>query len=408
MANDDIHEPADSAGHAEKRKAPSTKRKAARQKGSGIKISRETAQPLYLQIKNSIVERIKAGEWPPHHQFPTYKELSKEIGVSIVTIQQSVGVLVKEGILYNKRGVGVFVSPPQAQPQGKIIALLLSDVRHPFFSSLAHIIQTYAAKSKYTMLIFSLCDNHEDSLHAAQLLPPHMLAGIITTHSLAERLPEHFSEMLKAAGAVVFIDGYSSEYDCIETDNHLGIEMAMNHLVELGHRRIAFAAGQLLGRAGHERIAAFQSLLAEKGLPFDPPLLQRSVYKDDLAGETAAHMLLSLRDVPTAIICVSDLVARGVIRVARERGIKCPDELSVVGFDDLDFAQHLEPPLTTVRQPVVEIGQGAVDMLLERINSIAPYNKKCRILQLTPELVVRASTAPPFSKSSKSAVKRPR
>lgn len=385
------------ASASKRRRSPALNRESSRhtKNANAIKVSHESAGPLYLQIKNAVIAKIESGEWPPHYPFPTYKELSKEMGVSIVTIQQSIGVLVKEGRLYNKRGVGVFVAPPESQPYGRIIALLLPDVRHPFFSSLAHFIQTYASKSQYSTFFLSLCDSHEDSIKAARLLSPSMVAGVIATHSLTEHLPGCLEDIIEEDKIVVYIGGYTDQSDSVDIDNRLGIELAINHLIELGHKRIAFVAGHFLGSGGRERIEAFKSLLAEKRLPFEPPQLQLSVYEDDLAGQTAAHMLLSLRDVPTAIICVNDVVARGALKVLRERGVKCPEEMSIVGFDDLDFARYLEPPLTTIRQPIQKMGEGAVDLLLERINSGARRNPPYKNIQLTPELIIRSSTAAP-------------
>lgn len=358
---------------------------------TGITVSRGSSEPLYAQIKQAIVDKIETGEWPPDHRLPSYKALSREMGVSIITIQQSVGVLVREGVLYRKRGVGVFTAPPQKRPGTQTIALLLPDVRHSFFSSLAHAIQTYAARSGYTTLLFSVCAASEDYAHAAELLSRQSLAGVITSYAVTERIPVAFSDLLRATKPAVLVDGLSPDHDCVETDNRLGVQLALDHLVELGHRRVAFVAGQILTKGVRERIDSFRSILAERGLPCEPPQVQISVEADDLAGEEAAHTLLSLRDTPTAALCMNDLVARGVMRVARDRGVRCPDDLSVVGFDDLDFARHLDPPLTTVRQPVEDIGRAAVDLLLERVYATAPDGRR-KAVRLTPELIVRSST----------------
>jgi DNA-binding LacI/PurR family transcriptional regulator len=361
---------------------------------TGIRVSRGSAEPLYTQIRQAVLEKIESGEWPPHYQLPTYKGLSAEMGVSIITIQHSIGALVKEGVLYRKRGVGVFTAPPQSHARTQTIALLLPDIRHSFFSSLAYAIQTYAARHQYTTLLFSVCGASENSVNAAKLLPRQALDGVITSYAVTEHLPLHFSNMLKATKPVVFVDGFSPDYDCVETDNYLGVQMALEHLIELGHQRIAFAAGQILTKGVHERIDAFRSILRARSLPCEPPQVQISVQADDMAGEETAHTLLSLRDVPTAVLCMNDLVARGVMRAARERGISCSEQLSVIGFDDLDFARHLDPPLTTIRQPIAEIGQTAVDLLLERIDDPGGQNNRHKALQLRPELVVRASTGP--------------
>jgi len=140
-----------------------------------------------------------------------------------------------------------------------------------------------------------------------------------------------------------------------------------------------------------ERIQAFPRILVERGVEFVPSLLQVSHLPDDLGGWDAAQKLLALREPPTAIACSHDAIAPGVIRAAKELGIRVPEQLSVVGFDDLAMSAHLEVPLTTVKQPVEEMGKLALEMLLKRIAKPAEAKFEWHIVP--PELVVRSSTA---------------
>jgi DNA-binding LacI/PurR family transcriptional regulator len=119
--------------------------------------------------------------------------------------------------------------------------------------------------------------------------------------------------------------------------------------------------------------------------------------RPSLAGEEAGRTLLALREPPTAIVCMNDLLAKGVMDIAKKQGIRCPHDLSIVGFDDLDIAEHLDTPLTTIRQPVNEIAETVVDILLEKLKDSIPDNEKAKSVFIQPELIIRSSTAAPPS-----------
>ncbi len=367
-----------------------------------IEVDRKSNEPLYKQIRRGIIERIKNGKWSPHDQLPNYKKLSEDVGVSMITIKQSVGALVNEGLLYRKRGVGVFIASQEVLPKTGIIGLMVPDVRHPFFAKLAHAIQYYAAGQQYTMFIVSLCGISQDVAHTVEHLPYHTLDGIITSREIVERFPVWFANIISERKPLVFVDGSSPDntHDYVETDNYRGIELVVDHLCELGHKRLGFAlghvAGHILTSGAQERVEHFKSILRGRGLPFEPPQIQiSSSQNNESAGEEAGYMFLSLRTPPTAILCMNDYVAKGVITVARKLHVRCPENLSVVGFDDIDIAEHLSPSLTTIRQPVAEIAKTVVDIMLQRIENPAENGEKPSAIRIPPQLIVRASTAPP-------------
>jgi LacI family transcriptional regulator len=170
-----------------------------------------------------------------------------------------------------------------------------------------------------------------------------------------------------------------------------GAEQAMRHLLELGHRRIATITGPPGWLATEERRRGCHAALAAAGLALDPQLVVASDF--ELApGAQAAAMLLGRPDPPTAIFAFNDAIAIGTLRAANERGLRVPEDVSVVGFDDIGHATIVTPQLTTVRQPLPEMGHTAVSLLLrlvdrERIDT--PH------IELATRLVVRGTTAPP-------------
>jgi LacI family transcriptional regulator len=211
-------------------------------------------------------------------------------------------------------------------------------------------------------------------------------------------LPEHSSEELVAALSdgypVVVIDPLvplDDRIPSVSAAHASGAEQAMQHLLELGHRRIAAITGPPGWVATEERRRAYRGALAGAGIAFDPALELEADF-DFEPGTQAAAALLELDPPPTAIFAFSDMIAVGAMRAARARGIAIPDELSIVGFDDSAYATVVHPALTTVRQPLAEMGATAVDLLVRLMGT-----EVVDTLHLEPftRFVVRETTARP-------------
>jgi LacI family transcriptional regulator len=169
-----------------------------------------------------------------------------------------------------------------------------------------------------------------------------------------------------------------------------GADIAVKHLLELGHRRIAAITGPRGWIATEERLRGYHAALAAAGILAEPELVVDSNFEID-HGLRAARRLLDLHQPPTAIFAFNDNIAIGALQAARERGIKVPDQLSVVGFDDVEAAEIVTPPLTTIRQPLAEMGRMAVS-LLERL--IEGQRIEALHVELRTQLVVRQTTGP--------------
>jgi LacI family transcriptional regulator, galactose operon repressor len=168
--------------------------------------------------------------------------------------------------------------------------------------------------------------------------------------------------------------------------------VAVRHLVELGHRTIGCVTNApLVYTAACERVAGYRAALADAGIPFDQALVVEAEF-DATSGHAAIQRLLSRADM-TAVFVASDIVAVGVLTALREAGKRIPEDVAVVGFDDIPLAAHLDPPLTTVRLPAYELGRAAGSALLDRIAGRPVQDRTI----LPTELLVRSSTAPPRS-----------
>ncbi|MEW5683809.1 MAG: LacI family DNA-binding transcriptional regulator [Pseudomonadota bacterium] len=215
------------------------------------------------------------------------------------------------------------------------------------------------------------------------------LFGVILTPSVSE--DERAAELMKDIGcAYVRVASVSLDTPdhMIETRDRLGGREAARHLAELGHTRIAFVSGPSTFRSSHERRSGFEEALNEKGLTLAKDYVVEGAYTFE-TGIECGRALLSLKDRPTAIFAGNDEMAAGVLQAARQLGLKVPEEVSVVGFDDFQIASRLWPALTTVRTPTREIGRLAAERLMGKEDD--NRDPKGRL----PSLVVRESTAPP-------------
>lgn len=191
---------------------------------------------------------------------------------------------------------------------------------------------------------------------------------------------------------VVALDPHAddSSIPTVDSDNLAGAEMGVNYLLSLGHRRIAMLAGRPDLNSAQLREQGYRNALGAAGIPIDPSLIQVGGFRPDSA-TAPARALLDRPDRPTAVFAANDLTAIRTIEVANELGLRVPEDLSVIGFDDVPDASQFRIPLTTIAQPLYEMGRIAMEMLLQLLDGTGPAQPR---LTLATSLVVRESTAP--------------
>lgn len=217
-------------------------------------------------------------------------------------------------------------------------------------------------------------------------------AGVIVVTS--ELTPDQRDQMRIAGLSVVLIDPLNpldDEVVSVGSTNFTGGVQATKHLLGLGHRRIAYAGGLPVSAASRERLQGYLSALSDGGTAADPALVLEEGFSF-LAGLEMATALLGRQEPPTAIFAGCDASALGVLEAARRHGLRVPEDLSVVGYDDTYSALSTAPPLTTVRQPIIDMGRVALRTLLQQARGERPDSHH---IQLATQLVVRESTAPP-------------
>ena len=211
---------------------------------------------------------------------------------------------------------------------------------------------------------------------------------------LREQSNEELVRLLADSSPFVVVDAnlvLDERIPCVSAAHRSGGDQAMRHLLALGHRRIAAITGPPGWVATEDRRMAYRSALADAGIEREPAFEVEARFEIE-PGAVAARTLLELRDPPTAIFAFNDSIAVGAMRVARERGVRVPEDLSIVGFDDITYASVVSPRLTTVRHPLAEMGRTAVGLLL---GLLEPRRSGPLQIELPTRLVVRGSTAPP-------------
>jgi LacI family transcriptional regulator len=187
---------------------------------------------------------------------------------------------------------------------------------------------------------------------------------------------------------IVMVDhrGSTIKLPAVDVDNYTGSRQATEYLLGLNHSRIGFIAG--LYAASSARLRGYKEALLNAGVPFDKTLVVQGNFLQP-SGFAAMTKLLELSKPPTAIFAANDLTAFGAMEAIKEHGLRVPDDISVVGFDDIPMASQVYPPLTTVRQPLAEMGVAAVRMMIAKLRGVEPPSKR---ITLPTELVVRATT----------------
>ena len=269
----------------------------------------------------------------------------------------------------------------------RTVGLVVTTVADPFAGEVACGIEQAANDHGYAVFLADSNCDAERERKVVQELAERRVDGIIVTSS---RVGSDYLPMLAQLNVpmVLVNDQYPGEFvHSVMIANEDGSLAATEHLIELGHRRIAYV-GDLSGyQTDTERLKGYKQALAKAGIEFAPELAVLGDGRPEGA-LVAVDRLLKIADPPTAVCCYNDMTALGAMRAIRARGLRVPEDVSVTGFDDLFFAEYLEPPLTTVRQPMRRMGEMAMENLLKLMageDSVAQ-------IKVEAELIVRSST----------------
>jgi LacI family transcriptional regulator len=272
------------------------------------------------------------------------------------------------------------------------VGLVIPDLTNPLFPPIVRGIEDVLEPAGYSGLIVNTDNDPGRERTQIESLRSRQVEGFI----IATALVHHplLEQMRREGVLMVMVNRRPDGIDVpsITPDDAAGVELAVEHLAGLGHRRIAHLAGPANTSTGVVRARSFRSAVHDHGLDDDPSLVTTCRYWSEDSGAQALRELLDAGVEFSAIVAGNDLIALGCYDVFAERGIDCPRDMSVVGFNDMPFLDKLRPPLTTVAIPHQQIGTEAARLLLD---GIAEPDRPARSVLLPLSLVVRASTAPP-------------
>ncbi len=297
-----------------------------------------------------------------------------------------------------------------------VIGLIVPSVANPFYGALAHHVESAAMARGFQVLLGNTQRDPDRERSYTEELWGYGVRGLIFASSMARlsHLERHVSRGL----SIVALErpapkGEELEVDSVGIDNELAGRLATKHLLSRGHRRIGFLSGPIRTIGRKDRLAGYQAALTEEGIEPDPDLVwDQGVNRNDFGdadalnlGRQGTQILLSLPNPPTAVFTVNDMVAFGAYAGAKDLGMSIPDDLSVVGVDDITLSEVVDPGLTTVCQPTEEIARLAVSHLVDRLTGVVDGPPRHELLR--PRLVLRASTAPVEVADSRSTAGRP-
>ncbi|NWG15248.1 MAG: GntR family transcriptional regulator [Chloroflexi bacterium] len=347
---------------------------------------------LYMQLVEQLRAKIESGEWGPGARVPSEIELAREYGISRGTVRQAMVRLHSDGLLERAPGKGTYVA--SRTPVTHMLIGVVLPYQADMLALEILIGSEKAARQEGYHVIFSQTnDDRQIQTQDIQLMRDKGVAGLVIFPATDTPYDETIARLHAEHFPFVLVDRYFPRLDTdyVVVDNFDGAYRATLHLIELGHRRIGFLTpGSLDTTSIHDRYAGYRQALADHALPYDETLyyLYQGLMKTD-------NDLLSLRDIlrhpnrPSAIFAVTDLLALRLLEAAQREQLDVPDDLSIVGFDDIQQASLVSVPLTTVAQPRIEIGIRAAEALIERIRGTRVQPAQ---IVLPTRLVVRLSS----------------
>jgi LacI family repressor for deo operon, udp, cdd, tsx, nupC, and nupG len=268
----------------------------------------------------------------------------------------------------------------------KTILVVIPDITNPFFSNVLRGIELVATEYGYQVLLGDAQNIVERESSYLAILGQKKADGVILlTARTDQKVLEELSEEYPVVLACEYYEG--SNLPTVSIDNISSARKATEYLISLNHKRIAHISGPLKVVVGRDRLKGFYQAMAQHGLSVDPLMVQEGDFSYE-SGFNLMKKLLTLDEPPTAVFAGNDEMAMGAIKAAKSKGLKVPEDLSVVGFDDIKFASIFEPALTTIAQPTFEMGKKAMELLLKLINNEELEKDQ---FMLADQLIVRDS-----------------
>jgi DNA-binding LacI/PurR family transcriptional regulator len=352
-------------------------------------------------------ERIFTKRSKEKLQHPTLRDIAARAGVAPMTVSR---IINRSGYVSAemRERVQPFIDELEYLPNElarslkrqhtRVVGILLPDIANPFSAELARSIQQVLLENQYSSFISTTEQSGEAEIAALRAFFEHRVDGIIVATMETKAGDDALRQFIRRGMPIVTIGRALSQLpvDRVTTDNWRGAYEAVEHLISLGHKRIAFIGASLINAGRLRRFQGFADALRDNGITISEELIVGPkadfgpAYSTYEAGYQGMRQLIALTTRPSAVFARNDYTAFGAIYAARDQGLSVPDDIAVMGFDNIPMAAYSIPPLTTIEQPTAELGHKAASMLLERLNG--QVGGDGREICFPCRLVVRAST----------------
>lgn len=359
-------------------------------------IDLQNSTPLYLQIIDDIKSKIASKHLKAGDQIGSHAELVSMYGVSLITVKKALTTMIQQGILYSRVGKGTYVaqlSPDFHDEQHPTIGLVLQDIRSPFFSRVMHSVENTAYELGYHVLLANSSGKPEREDAQIARFRTFGVKGMIIASMSHEYQPSPTIRKLFQEGFPFVMVSYIAEENIpfVGCDHERGGFMATEYLIKLGYQRIGYINGEPGNVVGDLRQRGLAAALKLHGGKLDKRFLfhlrQKGERYDYQSGFEIGEKFAKLKVRPDAMFIYNDLSALGFEEAVLANGLRVPEDVAIIGFDDIERGEYAAVPLTTIRQPSDLIGKQAMELLLRLMEGKeAPHR---RILQ--PQLVARGS-----------------
>ena len=356
-------------------------------------IDRNSPIPQYFQLQTWLIEQIEQGVFKPNDKIPTEEELGQIAGLARATIRQAIQNLVNMGYLARKRRLGTFVLSREVKTEKRtIIGILVPDIRKGYAPELARGAEDEAAQSKHSLILCNTDDLFVKADFHADRLIDNDVSGVIFVPTAAsdEKNRLIIEKFRRKKIPVVLADRSIPDLnvDLVTTDNFDGAYKLTKYLIDKGHKKIAITLSTLFSTE-RQRLEGYKKALSDHNLPIDPKLIltDNGPFNEKQYLKYARKLLKESKDI-TAVFAGHDRIALLFYSAASEMGISIPEDISIVGYDDLHFTTI---SLTTMHQPIYEMGQESMRLILSRISGNIKNPKK---IELKSHLIEGCSVLP--------------
>jgi LacI family transcriptional regulator len=329
----------------------------------------------------------------------TITDVAKEAGVSVSTAAR---VLSGRGyaadgtrrvVMEAARSLGYVpnqIARSLRTRRSRMIGLLIGDVENSFYSAIAKQVESVAKEAGYHVVLCNSNDDPQVEREYLMLLDGMQIDGLIVTPSSKNR--RYLAQLVQKGIVIIQVDRRVERLaaDAILVDNEAGAHSAVAHLIEAGHEAIGILTGDLEVATARQRLAGYKRALKEHGIVLRERLIKAGSFHRDHAIEDATD-LIRVRPSPTAIFAANNILAEATLMALGEQGMSVPKDMSVIAFDDVQWMGMVDPPLTTVRQPVADLGRSAAELMFRRLEE--PDQAAPGTVLFRTELLERGSVA---------------